>query len=682
MNNLREYIQAVTKKHHIISSDRAGYLKRQDSQMQPVIMKTLGDLNGNINSQWNTKNHPLAVLLDWDDHLIDSKEYYRQAGEYVISRMIEEYDVEQPLKLYQDRGRQKSSEYYKEVFGTEMARIAIDLHQSYLLNPPILPQLKPGAKELLNYLKMHDIPCAIVSDTVQDRLDNNATKTLTANGIDVPILVGTSAFIAKKPNPTAVYKALELLSEKFGYDISPSKDILISGDRPDKDGLLAENANISHVIIPDHNSGDVSQWLAFQNLETLTQRLASIIGKDVIKPNYFKRFSYVENNIDREKTEIIKGDIDYIESPATDDPEDGITLTEDEKAFHNERWIAKRGKNLDGSGNYSPEEKLKSGLYVVQTLLTDDMINRIADKAYAAAKEKREKGYPESETIIIHLPHIGGSQNMLRIGMLHVLQEKLNEIFDHKYPDLNVSFKDASDRTSPIFNVLSIAESLAQYDIDDIKPLSGHDAQASLTIKRSTGNLMERMAKQAIFNFKNFQPGDLVILADDHVQTGSTFITLYQQLVEAGVQIVALTSLATMPESTNLQAHQDVLNDLQVATDYAITNYVEDFPSETEYNIRPIFEEAANASLSIVGLSKESLSNREALTLMATMIEGTKEDQIEWFKGVMDKYGCDSSVPERKGDSIIYQAQQKFKTPVQIRDSIDKLIPRFIVPSV
>lgn len=632
----------------------------------------------NMRQAWDQSTKPAAVLLDWDDHLIDSVNYYRVAGEHVIKEMTRLYGLPEPEKLYREKGRQKSSEFYFEVYGN-MAQKAIDIHQAYLIDPPEPPTLKPGAKELLNFLDSNNIPYAIVSDTVQDRLENNAGRTLRDNGLSVPLLVGTTDDIVGKPEPDGIIKALVLLSMQTGQRLTPNNaNVFLSGDRTDKDGEAARRAGISHVIIPAEKTGDTAGWKSFQNLDALTAALAETVGKKLQKPGYFERFSYREMGISYDETDVIAGEKDFIESPATDDPEDGITLTEEETEFHNLRWIAKRGKHLDGTGNYNQEEKLEAGRKVVDALLTEDMINRVADKSFRAVQRKRDNGHPSDEPIIVHLPHIGGSKNQLRIALLERLTIRLNEIAKSDYPDLNVEFRDAFLPNSPVCNVLSIAESLeGECSPEDIEPLSGHAVDASLTIKRSTGNLMERMAKQALFNFENFQEGDLVILGDDHVQTGSTFITQYQQLIASGIEVVALLALATMPESKNLQAHPDMLADLAQAESYAIANYIKDYPSADKDSVSNKFRQASADSVSTVGICKESLSNREALTLMACFIDGGDAEQLEWFRGIMDKYGCDPNVIERKGDSLLHQAEQPGMTPVAIKESIQRLIPAF-----
>lgn len=635
------------------------------------------DAQPRVRRAWDQSVKPAAVILDWDDLLVDSKAFYRQAGEKVVQIMTEQFGVPEPHKPYRDKGALKSSEYYKEVYGYR-AELVIDIHQHILLDLPEAPDFKPGARELLNFLEQNNIPYAIFSDTVEERLGNHVPKTMEKHGVSTPLHVGTSNEIGMKPQPQGIFRALEKLSQKTGRHISADERVVMVGDRPDKDGKLSENAGISHAIIPSEYAGDTTGWKTFSNLDELTAALAETVGKKVQKPGYFERFSYKEMGISYAETEIITGEQDYIESPATDDPEDGITLTAEETEFHNLRWIAKRGKHLDGTGNYSREEKLEAGRKVVDALITEKMIKAVADKSFAAAQRKRDSGFDPAKPVMVHLPHIGGSKNQLRIAFLERLTNRLNEIAKEDYPELNVEFRDAFTPESPICNVLSIAESLeGKFRPEDIEPLSGHAVDASLTIKRSTGNLMERMAKQALFNFENFEEGDLVILGDDHVQTGSTFITQYQQLVASGVEVVALVSLAAMPESKNLQAHPDMLDDLAQAELFAIENHLEEFPSSEKQSITAKFRKASADCISMVGICKESLSNREALTLMACFVDGKKPEQLEWFKAIMDKYGCDPDVVERKGDSLLHQAQQPGMNPVVIHENMQKLIPSF-----
>ena len=624
-------------------------------------------------------NTPTAVLLDWDEHLIDSSAYYRVCSELAMKIAIERHGYAQPNDLYRERGLLKSHEYFTKYFGEEGAKVIHDIREEVLTDHSRpAPILKAGAKELLTLLAQNNIPYAIVSDTIQPRLENNVTRTLNDNGLPTPVLVGTiPGEVDKKPSPAGIIKALNILQ------VAPSPAVLFSGDLPLKDGLAAANAGVSSVIIPADKSGDVSESNVCNSLEDLVIALSATLGKKLERPRYFKRFSY--EGIPEEETRIIAGEKYYVESPTSDDPtESSIVLTEEETIFHNKRWIAKRGKNLDGSGNYPVEDKMAAAYEVVEELVTAKMINEIAAKSLQSARLKRQKT-PADEKIIIHIPHIGNSKNMLRVAFINKLVHELNEIFAKQYPELNVEFKDSITPGSPIFNVLSIAQSLEIEDgitQDDIESLSGFDVNSSLTIRRSTGTLSERIVKQALFEFQNFKEGDLVILADDHVQAGSTFILLYQQLKQREVDIVALTSLAVIPESKNLQPHKDVEMDIDQALKYSLENYIKEFPNADEKKMEVKFKKSLDDALGKVGLSVKSLSCREALSVVAFFIDGKNNEQNAWFQKMMDKYGCDKSVVERKEDSLLVQAELPPVTPVEFLHQIDSLIPRFTVRSL
>ena len=623
------------------------------------------------------KNKPDAVLLDWDDHLVDSQEYYARCA-YGAMEKMKDLGYPLPTKPYAQKGKQKSSSYFLEAYGEENSKIVNAFYQELILDDNVLPRLKPVARELLKFLELNHIPYALVSDTVQPRLDVHVSKVLQAAGLPVPIHVGVGNGVELKPHPSGINKALELLSQQTGTLLNPSEAILMSGDRPDKDGVAANNAGISHSIIMHENSGDTKGWNTYPDLESLLKTLAQTVGKTFERPKYFKRFDY--DGISREETHIITGDQDYIESPATDDLSTLVEMSPEEFKLHNQRWIAKRGKGLDGSGPYNDEQKLEAAYGVVHTLLTPKMVREIAERTLGAVEKKHAENPDSKEKITVHLPHITGSKNMLRIGMIHELTQQLNDIYTKEHPELNVEFKDGLEPGSPSIEMITIAEGLER----GINPAEGklealtdHDIYSPTTIKRSTGSLSERMAKQCLFEFDHFKPGDLVILADDHVQAGSTFILQYQQLKKLGVDVVALASLAAIPESKNLQPHADVTTDMTQAMNYAVDNYLTHYPDANPIKIAQKFQMNYDHGLAMVGLATTNLSNREAMTMMAFLIDGTKPEQLAWFQGIMEKYGCSPDLIEREADSLKAEAMKPALTPIDFLHEMERQIPKF-----
>ena len=166
-------------------------------------------------------NTPRAVLLDWDDHLIDSEGYYDRTSELAFEKMRTDHGYNEPAIPLKERGLQTRTDYFAEQYGPKSVDLFMRLREDILMDhKQPAPILRPGATELLRFLELNHIPYAIASDTPQARLENNVLRTLEASGLTIPAMVGTSATIPHKPAPDMALEALKKLSEKTGEIIT------------------------------------------------------------------------------------------------------------------------------------------------------------------------------------------------------------------------------------------------------------------------------------------------------------------------------------------------------------------------------------------------------------------------------------------------------------------------------
>lgn len=441
----------------------------------------------------------------------------------------------------------------------------------------------------------------------------------------------------------------------------------------------------------------VAFWTDFRN------PLDEAESEEIQTPKFVARHSY--EGIPRGKTEIITSDRGFTESP-TADAVDLKGYTDAEKEFHNLRWIAKRAVNLDpkdrtihitSPGGATPYSETKPVTYTqeqqmwasyrlikgftakdgtqVKGLLTDEMVKTIADRVVATGKSG----------VTVHLPHRivrprKNIENMLSVAYNHELAKRLTEYFDTHHKDLRITFSDSEqDKLLAGLSIQEAADMNEGMEGVHVHALSSHNVKSTVQNGRSTGSLLDRIVKQPIFDYSQFQPGDLVILTDDHVQAGGTFITWWHALRNKGVDVVALTALSTMPESKNLQADSQVLEGIKTATGYAVESYMEEFPDAERTKITQKFSLATDTMLARVGLSTETLSNREALTLIAYFIDGTKREQLEWFERLAKSAGVDTNIIERDNESLMKQAREPTQSPVALNVLVDRLIPRYTV---
>lgn len=231
---------------------------------------------------WDQETVPDAILLDWDYHLVHSFEYYNYVGQVVVNHMSDVHGMPEPEKPYSEKFFQKSAEYYWQEYG-EMAPEAIKIHEAYLTDVPYPPCLKEGALEFLQLLNECRIPYAIVSDAEEKILQNNVRKTLEQHDLPVPIVVGTSMDIVGKPEPDGIIKALVKLSAQSGRRLTAqNRNIVMIGDRPDKDGIAATKAGLSHIIIPSEKTNNLAGWFSLPDLKTLTTAMESALQRKAL----------------------------------------------------------------------------------------------------------------------------------------------------------------------------------------------------------------------------------------------------------------------------------------------------------------------------------------------------------------------------------------------------------------
>lgn len=322
---------------------------------------------------------------------------------------------------------------------------------------------------------------------------------------------------------------------------------------------------------------------------------------------------------------------------------------------------------------------MEAAYQVIDKLLTDDVLDKLAQRVLEAIKHRQKEGLKGEA--VIHLPHRVVNppkpiENMLSVAYNHELSERLNKLFAEKYPAVSVRF----DSSSRLLSSLSMhkAEEFEQGNNQfETQSLSTHDTHSTVTLGRSTGNLLDRIVKQPIFDYSTFKSNDLVIITDDHVQGGGTFVTWYHALKQRGVVPIAFSALSTMPESKNLQPHQDIAADMNKSMLMAVENYCKEYPSADRERVTKKFFAATETMLSKVGISLETLSSREALTLMAYIIDGNQANQLRWFESVAQKYGCDLSIVERQDESLVIQAAMPPVTPLQLLDRIEDMIPTY-----
>jgi len=624
------------------------------------------------------------ILFDLDDTLIDSADYYFRAYERLFYIAERRFGLPRPEINYRQKGDQKSDAYFAQGYGRENIERIKALRQEILLGDEIRPTLLPDAEEILDYLHKQNIPIGVVSNTPQDILEHIVKSIADEQGIDVAVAVGH----AGKPHPDGLFKALNLLETK-GVD---TRFALYIGDNPNTDGEAAWAAGIDAIIIPRKRIAGRRQFTTLPSLSAALTFLKT--GKlkvaDIRSPPYVKRERYGDRLL-----EVITSETFATEAPVVGSLDFGAAFPLAQRELHDLRWIAKRGLNLHKEGPFSREEQLIACQKVLHGftasdgtkmdgLLTQSMIERLAEKIerYIARRWKNIAG--ANSDLIIHLP--GRTvlpkkkiENELAAATNQAIARELSEFFsENPISNQNIIFCE-TERVLIGEALQLVVDREENIEGARICSLSGHDPNKTVQAGRTESSALSRIVQQPLFNYSMFSRGDVVILTDDCVQAGSTFITWDQALMRRGVEVIAYAALCSLPESRNLHANPEVIRGFDQAIAFAVLNQLEQYPGSDAIKLAEEFQMSMDHLLGAVGLSKETLSNREALTIMAFFVDGKKHVQMDWYLELASIAGANSGLPERRDESPFLQARRPFISPSELAIKIEREVPKYCV---
>jgi beta-phosphoglucomutase-like phosphatase (HAD superfamily)/adenine/guanine phosphoribosyltransferase-like PRPP-binding protein len=627
------------------------------------------------------------ILFDLDDTLIDSTEYYYNVHEYLFSVVQHRFGLPRPRLDYRQKGDQKSEAYFAQEYGQENIERIMAVREEILLGEEVIPTLLPGAEEILGYLHERQIPIGVVSNTPQNILEHILNSSLRKTGVDISVVVGN----AGKPNPEGLIKALDLF-EINGVDTGCA---LYIGDDPNRDGEAACGAGVEVIIVPKKKVAGRRQFTTLPSLGATLAFLKTrkLKATDIKSPPYIKRERRSHGPL--ENTEIITSEMWTTEAPIEGSLNVVAAFSLAQREFHNLRWIAKRGVNLRQEGPFSKEEqriacdKVLHGFTAsdgtrVEGLLKPLMIERLAEKVgrHIAGRWKKMAG--ENGDITIHLPARTvipkkRIENELASATNHAIAQRLSAHFRvNPIPGQKITFCE-TDRVLIGETLQLVVDGEEKLEGTRICSLSEHDPDKTVQAGRTEGNGLSRVVRQPLFNYSTFHSGDAVILTDDCAQAGSTFITWDQALKRRGVNVVAYAALSSLPETRNLLATPEVIKEFDRVMAFAVSNHIERFPSSDPIKVADEFQRNLDHLLRVVGISRETLSNREALTIMAFFVDGTNDTQVEWFFNLAITAGADPKLPEREDESPFSQARRPFISPNELAVMIDREIPKYCV---
>ena len=203
-----------------------------------------------------------AVLFDLDGTLTDTEKFYQQAWPITLKHFGYEMGPDRPLEL-RSLGRPFALEKFKEWYGDDFDYWAVrNYRKDYveqMLRENGIP-LKPGAKEILSWLRDNNIFVALVTANDKERANRYLTKIGLIEYFDA--VVCADMVERGKPAPDIYAYACKSL------DISPENTFAIE-DSPN--GIKsAYKAGCNPIMIPDLTEPDEElSYLLYARLDSL-----------------------------------------------------------------------------------------------------------------------------------------------------------------------------------------------------------------------------------------------------------------------------------------------------------------------------------------------------------------------------------------------------------------------------
>lgn len=183
--------------------------------------------------------------------------------------------------------------------------------------------------------------------------------------------------------------------------------------------------------------------------------------------------------------------------------------------------------------------------------------------------------------------------------------------------------------------------------------------------KRTESNPLERVVRQPYIDPENQFAimGKRIILLDDHVQAGGTFATFHALAKELGdgTEVIGMTALSVHPTGTDLHVYDQVKNALHLA-------WEKNGRQDSIDNVGP------DDVLGKVGLSVDTLTNREALYLIGMFTDGHDAQAIREYFDLVEDVSHGVAVPDGRQDTFDLLVQSPPIAISDLKQSIDRLI--------
>jgi hypothetical protein len=295
-------------------------------------------------------------------------------------------------------------------------------------------------------------------------------------------------------------------------------------------------------------------------------------------------------------------------------------------SFHEKRMLAK-GRDID---RHSRVESVKAANELVsQALYTDGMPSAHAHAVYEEVISNLPPSRLQRETTI-YLPTI-------------VREKREND------PEIPGQISKNALATIYTLQLAQALQDIASQKGDKLRFVSTPEKRmlrldSDVRLPRREADTFQRFSRQNIYSARHFEPGDHVLISDDHVENGASIKSQIDTLERHGVTIVGIAAFGSLPESLSLQPLVD--QPFIAQTLWHNRKITKDPRSIAELKIE--LEEALNLS----GTSLHSLTSREMLSLAGVLLDNSHPTAGSFFDNLKRLFHVSDQVQEGDRNSL------------------------------
>ena len=313
-------------------------------------------------------------------------------------------------------------------------------------------------------------------------------------------------------------------------------------------------------------------------------------------------------------------------------------LEPNERTIHFLRQYAKKGKYPDESYVVDPtfnapdeiiDDRIRAALWVVDQLLTDDHVQELAEHLYEQLDGRKNKTINILRNQVAEAGDV--SYNFLSPTYDEILIEKLDDYFKENYPEDNVRFD--------MKTALRLNDTLRVYSTP-----------------------VERLARLPFIDTDDLMPkvdGEMILIADEHVQSAGMSSTLFSLSKELGGEVLGITTLTSHPTTQDISLSPEVRD---MVIDYA--NHTTDQDGA----------EVLENTLNTLGLSLDTITNREGLYILALLMDGEDKEQFDEFIALEKSLSEGIEVVESVEDNVRRALTDTPLTVYMLKEQIDTLV--------